>query len=459
MRAPVFTPILKTRSGRCFINSAPSSIAVCGAERSGIQAKDWMSETAFTNEKTSPRLEIPRSIVKTMRIVNPEHVACLDLTIYWYLFGCARHQGIHRQRHAVSLSAIAKFVGIRSIKRILESLERLNATIVRYDFNLGGTRKQQTQMINIADFDRNSPIVGSVLVHYELPEIVRQAVLVSKDYVMLDINALPRLTSKYAVTLFIRLAYIAGQRWEARQDWNVSFRKLADLLSYPTGCFRRLHVVTKVAAALAQINGLSKLHKRFSFEVIAPDEFSEDYTFTIGSSAKRLREVRPADLPDAEYEKISDRTSLPLKNNQYPRITSLRQASTLLGKPTKIISDLWRTDVWGATNYANITCGLDASEFLASIDRYGVEPMFEHWIEKRGFPEFGIVKAPEPEVAPPPTFKPMAKAITVHKVESEYDYDEDLSLAQDFGEMSVSAYEPDCAPAIFDEVDDCKIAF
>lgn len=457
MRARFFKPILKCGDGITYINSAPAALAVRGSDRAGIAAADWSAETVFTNEKTSPRIEIPSSIVRTMRLVDAEHMCATDLAVYWFLFGNARFQGIDKDTHSITLGAIARYLGIASIARVVSSLKRLNRANARYDFNLNSTRRQQTQLINFAELETVRK--GTDIVHYELPKIVRDAVLASKGYAWVDINAMTRLSSKYAVMLYVRLSYIAGQNFEARQEWDVSFTSLADQLSYPRGCFRKLHVVTVVSEALAQINALGKLYKRFNFECLVPDEFSDNFLLTVGSSARRLREVAPADLPVEEYKKVVDRKALPLKDNQYPRITSLRQAATLLGRPTKLISDLWRTDVWGATNYNKGLIGLDAPTFLQSIEEYGVERVFERWIEKREFVEFGIAKAPEAAPPPPKKFKKMAAAITVHKVESEYDYDEDLELAEDLGDMSVAAYEPDEAPRIFDEVDDCEIAF
>ncbi|MCZ4287266.1 hypothetical protein [Hoeflea alexandrii] len=459
MRAKFFKPILKCHDGITHINSAPAALAVRGSERKGIAAADWIAETVFTNEKTSPRIEIPRSIVRTMRFVDSEYLRSTDLAVYWLLFGNARFQAIEKDTHSITLGAIARYLGIKSIARVVTCLEHLNRATVRYDFNLGGTRRQQTRLINISEFDADTARKGTDVVHYELPTIVREAVLVSKDYAWVDINALPRLTSKYAVMLYIRLSYIACQNFEARPAWDVSYKSLAGQLSYPTTCFRKLHVVTVVSEALAQINALGKLHKRFGFDCLVPDEFSDNFLITVGSSARRLREVAPADLPAAEYKKVVDRKALPLKDNQYPRITSLRQASTLLGKPTKLISDLWRTDVWGATNYNKGLIGLDAPSFLESIEKHGVESVFERWIDKRGFVEFGIVKAPDVAPPPPKTFMKTEPAVIVRIVESEYESDDDVTMAADYAYITPEAYEPERAPEIFEDVDDCEIAF
>lgn len=461
MRAEVFVPILKTPK-RVYINKRPPSLAVVGSEREGIAAGKWAEEAVYTNEKNSPRIEIPRVIVKTMRLVNFEHLTGTDLAVYWFLFANARQQGIHRERHAVTLGTIAKFLGVRHLSRIQASLDRLGGADVRYDCNQDGTRKQTSKLIDIAEPDRDVPVKARNLVHFELPVVLRRAVMKSKDYALVDINALPRLRSRYAVTLFIRLCYLAGMNDVARPSWNVDVAKLAAQLSFPTKGFRKLHLTKAVALAIDEINGLSKLHRRFQFDVIAPDEYSAEYMITVGGSARRVAEVSPAEIPDDEYEAIYKRYVLPLEDHQYPSVTLLRRAATLIEKPAKLISHEWRTDVWGATHHDASVGGMDGSTFLKALHDKGVEDMFDWWIDRLVFAPNGLRVRhglERPPFVPTRAAAPAAPdIIEPETVEEESVPDDDVTMAADYESLEYGDVE---APALVEaeDIDDADIPF
>lgn len=471
MRAETFVPVLIGPDGTPYIRKRPPHLAVRGSERGGIAASDWNEDAVYTNAKTSPRFEIPRVIVKTMRLQDAEHLNGTDLTIYWFLFAAAREQGIHKDRHSVKMSALAQYLGIRSLSRIRDALMRLNTANVRYDCNQDGTRRQACKLIDIAEFDANVQLKGGDLVYFELPSVLRRAVQKSKDYAMVDINALPRLASKIAITLYIRLCYLAGQNSAAREPWEIETERLAEALSFPKKGYRRFHFERALEQALVDIYKLEKLHRRFDFDVMKPDDYSDKYTFDVGTSAKRLAEVAPAELPDEAFEKIYDRNGLVLEKHQYPSTTLLRQASTWLKQSAQdvapqIISSEWRTDVWGAKNHGDAVCGLNAATFLERIEKDGLKETFEWWLDRLSFNASGcrnraFVEAPQ-EAKPLPAFlRPKLSAAPVvetNEVEMDAEVEDDVSIGGDYGYREA---DPAMPTGLVDaeDIDDADIPF
>lgn len=462
-----------TIKGETFFKVRPPELALRGADRSGIAAGDWEAEVVATNTETSPRFEVPAVIVRTMRIVNPEHLVANDLAIYWFLFASARRQGMHRERHSVSLGVIAKYLGIRSLARIRDALARLSSARVRYDFNHGTRRiRKEMDLVSIAEFERDVPLRGGDMVYFALPQSVRTAALRAKGYCMIDINALARLNQKLSVMLFIKLSYLAGMHDHARPEWSVDPVKLGRELSVPA-CYAKLHTERAVAAAIEDIQSLGKLHRRFEFDVLAPykaagSEASEKFTFLVGASARRLVEVQPAQISDEAYEKVADRKELPLEKHQYPSIIRLRQAATLLRFPavpesawTKAASDAWRADVWGATHYGEDVVGLPAARFLELIATGGADLMLEHWVEKRDFSQYGLVrKIEEPETPVEVRVPKVPEEVIIESVEVERDIEPgyEFRTAADFDDLDYGM-DVDPPPAVYPDVDDDDIDF
>lgn len=470
MRAETFTSVLVTKKGT-YVNKRPPALVVTGSERKGIAAKNWNEDAVFANEKTSPRFEIPRVVLSTMRLVDAEHLHGRDLATYWFLFASARKQGIHKDRHCVTYSEIAKFLGIRDLKRIRDALDRLNATGVRYDCNQDGTRRQSAQLIEIAEFDPNVPFNGKTEIWFALPAVVRRAVQVSKDYAKVDINALSRLKSRYAVTLYIRLCYLSGMNDAARFAWKPTIEKMADLISFPRKAYKKQHLMAAVRSAIAEINGLTSLHRRYEFTVELPNEFTDEYEFTVGSSAKRLAEVAPAPVPDEEFEVLAARNVLPLEPHQYPTTLSLRQAQTMIGKSARLISHEWRVDVWGATHHGAVVCGMDAKLFLDTLRADGVEKSFDWWIDRLVFAPNGL--RVRHGIEPPPFIKetpvveetpvvvvPVVREVLKDRViESEEVLDDDIKTAADYSHIEYG--DVDVPPTLVEapDMDDSDIPF
>ena len=460
MRAETFKSILVTKL-ETFYNKRPPELAVVGSARKGIAAKSWSEDAVYTNEENSPRFEIPAVIVRTMRLVNAEHLASRDMAVYWFMFATARKQGIHRERHSVTYGAVAKYLGTRNLQRVRDALDRLNATDVRYDCNQDGTRNQAAKLIDIAEFDRNQPFNGRTEIYFSLPAVLRRAVQKSKDYAMVDVNALTRLKSRYAVTLYIRLCYLSGMYDVSRHIWDLGVEKMADIISFPRKGYRKAHLIAAVRQAIGEIEGLSKLHRRFDLDCSEPNEFTEQYQFTVGSSAKRVAEAAPAELSTDEYEVVYARNVLPLEAHQYPSVLRLRQAATVVGRSTRIVSHEWRTDVWGATHHGEDVAGMGAEDFLREL-RYGnLEKVFDWWTDKLVFLPNGLR---DRKVVPAfITAEPAAKVAMVSEsiedrvVEPEIVPEDDTRIGEELGVYEYGA--PDGPPTLVeaDDIDDSEI--
>jgi hypothetical protein len=461
MRAETFKSILVTKLGT-YINKRPPELAVLGSARKGIAAKSWSDDAVYTNEENSPRFEIPAVVVRTMRLVNAEHLASRDLAVYWLLFATARQQGIHRERHSITYSAVAKYLGTRNLQRVRDALDRLNITDVRYDCNQDGTRNQGAKLIDIAEFDPNQPFNGRTEIYFSLPAVLRRAVQKSKDYAMVDINALSRLKSRYAITLYIRLCYLSGMYDVSRHVWELGTEKMADILSFPRKRYRKANLMAAVRQAIEEIKGLSKLHRRFDLDCSEPNEFTEQYQISVGSSSKRVAEAAPAELSAEEYEVVYARNVLPLEAHHYPSVLRLRQAATVVGHSTRIVSHEWRTDVWGATHYGADVAGMEAEDFLREL-RYGnLEKVFDWWVSRLTFLPNGLR---DKKVVPAFIMaEPVAKVATVREpiedraVEPEFVPEDDTRVGEELGVFEYG--EPE-APKLVEaqDIDDCDIPF
>lgn len=462
MRAETFKSIIVTPL-ETYLNKRPAALAVPGSARKGIAARSWSEDAVYANDKNSPRFEIPAVIVRTMRLVNAEHLASKDMAVYWFLFASARKQGIHRERHFVTYNAVAKYLGTRNLQRVRDALDRLNVTDVRYDCNQDGTRCQAAKLIDIAEFDPNSPFTGRTEIYFSLPAVLRRAVQRSKDYAMVDINALSRLRSRYAITLYIRLCYLSRMYDLSRHLWEVDTDKLADILSFPKKGYRKGHLIVAVRQAVESIKGLGTMHRRFDFECLDPNEYTNQYQLTVGSSAKRVAEAAPAELSDAEYEVVVSRNVLPLEAHQYPSVLRFRQAASLVGHSTRIVSHEWRVDVWGATHYGADVAGMKAEDFLREL-RYGnLEQIFDWWTDKLVFLPNGLRDRRLVQTfltADPPFIRaPIVCSIREEQfIDTEVDLEDDNRVGEKLGVYQYG--EPDGPPLLVaEDIDDCHIPY
>jgi hypothetical protein len=110
-------------SSETYLRKAVAKDAQRGSQRRGVQAKDLAVEAVYTNETSSPRIEVPRVLVETLQM-DVTKLTAADIALWWRLFAEARLEGLATGTHYIQLSALARYLGIRSLDRVKASLLR-----------------------------------------------------------------------------------------------------------------------------------------------------------------------------------------------------------------------------------------------------------------------------------------------------------------------------------------------
>ena len=87
------------RDGRTVVPVARKGrTKVSGRSRAGYQAADLLLAMTEPSQKEEqdPRLEMPRILIETMRVVGPDDLTARDVALYKMLLAVARMQGIDR---------------------------------------------------------------------------------------------------------------------------------------------------------------------------------------------------------------------------------------------------------------------------------------------------------------------------------------------------------------------------
>lgn len=362
---------------------------VRGIGRFGLRARDFEAEVVFRNEQTSPRVEVPRVIIKSMELVDAGHISANDLAIWFRLFAQARLKGMQRETSTIRLADLCKYLGIRSIARVKASLVRLSGASITLHVNLEGSRRRFAMpMIERLD-DGLAYACGTDEIVFALPETLRAVVLESRDYAWIELNALSRFSSRFTAGIYLRLCYEAGKHWRYRETLDVSKAEFRDLmgLSEDTQTSVLEAAIFRVLDDLVNIDGV---RCRFPINV----NVDEDRIYIeVGSAARKLREVKPQTISNEAAERIcravrsNNRADLLL----YPTLTRMRQAATLLETKTWHIFDAWRTDILGAKLYPNDQfVGLTGRAFLELIRSTDSDDVFESWLDKRDLSDVGV---------------------------------------------------------------------
>ncbi|WP_296069403.1 replication initiation protein [uncultured Agrobacterium sp.] len=358
-----------------------------GIGRFGIKARDLQAEAVYSNDQTSPRVEVPRVVIKSMELVDAGHISANDLAVWFRLFAQARLQGMQRDTSTIRLNELCKYLGIRSLIRVKASLNRLAAASLTLHVNLNGRRRVAMPLIERLD-DGLAFAGGADEIVFALPKALREVVLESRDYAWIDLNALSRFSSRFTAGIYLRLCYEAGKHWRYRETLDVSKAQFRDLMGLPEDTQASVldAAIIRVLDDLAKIDGV---RRRFPINVNLDDD---RIIIEVGSAAKKLREVKPQAISNEATEKIcrairSNRADVRL----YPTLTRMRQAATLLETKTWHIFDAWRTDVLGAKLYPNkMIVGHTGKEFLDLIRADDADEVFEFWLDKRDLSDVGV---------------------------------------------------------------------
>jgi hypothetical protein len=377
-----------------YLRKPVSKAAQRGMQRLGVQAKDLATEAVWTNEKTSPRIEVPRVLVETLKL--DKSLTASDVAIWWRLFADARLSAMSDTNY-IQLSGLAKFLGVRSLARIKASLKRLAAAKLSYHGRTGRVSETMLECPDAVDLDE---LKGADWMHFRMPDGLREIVLDSAGFCRIDLNALARFKSKFSSALYIRICYEAGKTKDFHDELHISkadFCKIVGLEAVQAEVVD--DAIERVREDLLTIDGP---RRRFDLEMYVGGNGKLIVAF--GAAQKRLVETKPTYMTDEGLRVLADRSLFKLLPHQYPSIVRLRQAATMLDVEPVTISELWRIDVMRASSrYPEGCIGYTPREFRSRIRKLGADVVFGEWIERREFPEaWRVVRE---ELTPVPAFE------------------------------------------------------
>lgn len=155
-----------------------------------------------------------------------------DIALYEKLITVARYNGIANASHVIPTADAMKYISLRHVSRLLDSLERITRTVVRYDFRTDSYRRRGSLPLLLAEV-RDDLNAGTSMLHFEIPLAVRECILAARQYTMLNVAPYSRFKSRYASRLYPHLALRSGMSGDYGQKWEVTPQDLAEKLGFP----------------------------------------------------------------------------------------------------------------------------------------------------------------------------------------------------------------------------------
>ncbi|RFB98021.1 hypothetical protein B5K08_05585 [Rhizobium leguminosarum bv. trifolii] len=383
-RGDLFVHVREDGSERAYVWQRAGDDIVRGHQRSGIRCRNLSSEAVYANDASSPRVEIPRIVIDTMTITS-NHLRAHDVAAFWRLFAEARKQGINEDIHAIRLGDVVRYLGLDSLQRAKQALVRLASAEMTLRLNQRGYRGQvRMHMLQVLhDTDDMAALRGCDVLYFRLPAAMKAAVLESRDYAWVELNALSRFKSKFTFPLYLKLCLAAGKNELYREVPAMTKTEFRAFVGMPEKT--QTSVLDETLQLVCdELLAISGIRKRFPINIAFVDEM---LTIKVGRSSKKLRELKPAWIaPKTAAKLLSTVYNMAQEARvNFPPLMHFRQAETAVGLPATKVFDHWSTDIHGAVNYGIGTAGMKAREFLDLIARVGAEQAFEEWVERRHF--------------------------------------------------------------------------
>ena len=407
-----------TADGRMIVHVSKRRIPLRGAQRKGIQASDLMAALTDPAEgmKQSPRVEKPRVMIETMRVVGDDVMTAHDVALYEFLLAHARANGIDKESHEVSPKDMMRFLEVRHVDRIVESLERITRTVVRYDFRDEEVRRRGAMPLILAELTEDLRS-GTATLTYAIPAPIRRVVLAARDFAMLEINAFAQFSCRYTGRLYQRLALRAGMDEPLRRPWEITPRQLAEELGFPLEKDGSLHYATFIRRCLKPALNDIDLHvERFSVRM---DEVRgtgrgrpvEKLVFVTSGTRKRFEETKAAYLSSRGVAAI--RADDPRHESfELPGTLAIGRAVTRTGLDEFTLNEGWRDVLAKAKANPNGDIGGMQGGFLLSVLRKnGVGAAFGMWADM--LPTKPIAAVPNPMMKRTPPSKPSPALVIV----------------------------------------------
>ncbi|NKM94479.1 hypothetical protein [Rhizobium leguminosarum] len=383
-RGDLFVHVRQDGSERGYVWQHSGEDIVRGYQRHGIRCRDLSSEAVYANDVSSPRVEIPRIIIETMRITS-NHLRAHDVAAFWRLFAEARKRGINADVYSIRLGDVVRYLGLDSLQRAKQALVRLTSAEMTLRLNQEGFHGPiRMNMLEILhDTDDLAALRGSDVLFFRLPAALKAAVWESRDYAWVELNAMSRFKSKFTFPLYLKLCLAAGK--------DKLYRDVPVMTKTEFRAFSGMPEKTQTSVleetlqlVCDELLAISGVRKRFPIHIAFSDE---RMTINVGRSAKKLREMKPAWIvPKVAAKLLSTVYNMPPEARvNFPPLMYFRQAETAVGVSAAKVFDYWWTDIHGAKNYGLGAAAMEAQEFLDLIARVGAEQAFEDWVEKRDF--------------------------------------------------------------------------
>jgi hypothetical protein len=388
-----------------------SKAAPKGRDRKGYQASDLLKAMTDPEEgqRQQPRVEKPRVLIETMRVVGPDLMTAKDKALYEKLLAYARLEGMDKDYHRIPVQDVAAFVDVKKLDRLADSLERISRTFVRYDIRDEETGERiRSSMPLILFLVREKLSSGVAVIEYSIPAQVRRAILASRDYAWLEINAFASFASRYTSPIYQKLALMAGEDGRLRKPWKVSPEDLAREIGYPMekysyGVFKR-DVLDRALVDVA-------MHvKRFKAHLKATTSGGRGakvtmLTWTVSDAVKRIEEHKASDLSAAGLNvvRMADHR---LGHDELPSQLEVARAVTATGLDEITLSNGWRAayDKAKASPDEEVLPALKGSLLVDVVAKSGVGAAFRMWAGFAGDME----AVPTVRLEQPPEAKPAA---------------------------------------------------
>jgi hypothetical protein len=383
-RGDLFVHVRQDGSERGYVWQHTREDIVRGHQRYGIRCRDLSSEAVYANDASSPRVEIPRIIIDTMRIAS-NHLRAHDIAAFWRLFAEARKSGINGDVHSIRLGDLVRYLGLESLVRAKQALVRLSSAEMTLRLNQRGFRGLvRMYMLQILhDTDDLAALRGSEILYFRLPSALKAAVLESRDYAWVELNALSRFKSKFTFPLYLKLCLEAGKHRLYRAVPALTKSEFRVFVGMPEKTQTSVLEET-LQLVCDELLAISGVRKRFPINIAFAEE---RLTINVGRSSKKLREMKPAWVaPKVAAKLLGTVYNMPPEARvNFPPLMYFRQAGTAVGVAVTKLFDYWCTDIHGAKNYGIGAAGIEAQDFLDLIAREGAEEAFKDWVEKRDF--------------------------------------------------------------------------
>jgi hypothetical protein len=392
---------------------------------SGQKAEDF--ETALTDEeegwRQSPQVKKARELFETVRYVGGDELTARDHATYEYLFNTARHDGMEKESHLAVVGDIMRHLDVTHADRVWESLSRL--ADVRVTYGGGSEHVRVRGKVSLLNFELTEDLrAGTAVLSYSIPAQVRNLVLQSESYALLEANAFPQFKCKYTARLYPRLALRAGYDAPVRKPWVVEPQKLAEELGYKFTKWNYRHFFIDVLKPV--LKDIENHVRRFGVRM---DEVRgkgrgrpvEVLAFQTTGLSRRLREIQAATItPGEKYraqapDHVHEKTEL-------PSVAILARAVTRTGRTMDELTDGYRAALeQGKKNpRAEISSGVAGGFLTLMARRDGGDTAFEFWLGC--IPHKGKLDVSRDASPPEPSLQPSAADRPPIVVDDPFDY-------------------------------------